>query len=101
MLETKYKYNFEATEELDADLKTVNKPSPLDHGIISNIDYKAQYEEAMKRIAQLEAQLKPLAEPEVVVVTKKKKNNIKIIDPPTDVSDLEKDLQNLVDQMDF
>lgn len=114
MLETKYKYDFDATEELDADLKSVNKPSPLDHGVISNIDYKAQYEEAMKRIAQLEAQLKPAQEPvaeqssqpgfaeEVVVVTKKKKkDNIKIADEPSNVSDLEKDLQNLVDQMNF
>jgi hypothetical protein len=104
MLETKYKYNFEVTEELEADLKTVNKQSPLDHGVISNIDYKAQYEEAMKRIAQLEALMKPkqeVNEPEVVVVTSKKnkkKDNIKIVDVP---SDLEQDLQNLVDQMNF
>lgn len=105
MLETKYKYDFDATEELDADLKSVNKPSPLDHGVISNIDYKAQYEEAMKRIAQLEALVKPVQvvnEPEVVVVTKKKKkDNIKIVDESSNVSDLEKDLQNLVDQMNF
>jgi hypothetical protein len=100
----------------DDDEYQFGKNSPLDYGIIKNIDYKLMYENAIKRIAELEAKDKPKEEEQLIVVQPKKKQQTAdeldeqiaqlgkkskyvIDDEPSEEDDLEAELEALANQM--
>jgi hypothetical protein len=89
LLETKYKYVFNEVDDIEPEI-TFNKKK------IRNIDYKSQYEEAIQRIEELEAQLKPKIEPkeDFIIVKGKLKKTQTFDELDKEIAELDKPKQS-------